>query len=71
MEEKRETTSLKPQLESLAKIRKVSVTYTLKRFKDTISVLHDNAFVTKEEARTLAEVYNKVNAREIGEELKF
>lgn len=51
--------------------RKISVTYTLKRFRETLKTLANAKILTTEEGKQLAEIYNNIYKREQGEELKL
>lgn len=52
-------------------IRRISTTYTLKRFKETLKTLSEAKMLTEAEKTTLAMIYNDVYKREMGEELKL
>lgn len=51
--------------------RKISVTYTLKRLKETLITLKEAKMLQPEEAKTLAEIYNNIYKREQGEKLEL
>lgn len=53
------------------KERKISVTYTLKRFRETLKTLAKAEMLTTEEGKQLAEIYNNIYKREQVEELKL
>lgn len=53
------------------KTKKVSVTYTLQRFRTTIETLAQGKMLTDEEKKEIVQLYNAVKNREIGKDLEL
>lgn len=62
-----ETEEKKPEERKKA----ISTSYTIKRFETTIKTMVEAKMLKEEEKKQLAEIYNKVLAREVGEPMKF
>lgn len=70
-EQNKENAKTNKETKKDLKKRKISTSYTLLRFKETVKVLNEAKLVTEEEKQTLVKIYNDLNTRWISEKLEL